>query len=442
MGVLPLQLHISSSTIAEFLIASAWQGIAVSILVAVLFKLLPTMSATHRFRIWMSAFLLTALLPLTSFVHLGEPASTVVAAMAAPNHADTFFTLSMYWSWAFILLWAVMVAYSCLRLVAGIWGIHQLLRNAVPMTDFHAPDQEDFLRKSSRKRVRILVADSLRAPVATGFLHPVIVIPRYLLQELTQEEMSQILRHEYEHLARWDDWTTLLVRTLRCLLPLSPALYYIEKQLCRERELACDDAVLTHETSPRGYAHCLARMAEMSMNQRNALLAPGLLGETSQLTARVSHILGSQGTMQEMARLPFAMSLLSMPLIASALLYCPSVVSFRPLPSSSPEVALNQPQAAQLIEAKPIAAAMVTPQRAAISYNASPRLLAKSHPSAPVSVNPLPAMASDSNNDQTLKMLVLWQQPVNAPEPTVFLLIETTSLSDRSITIQRQLFQI
>lgn len=441
MGLLPLQLHISSSTVAEFLIASAWQGIAVSILVAALLKLLPTMSAAHRFRVWMSAFLLTALFPLTSLVHRSVPSSSAAVTTTAASQPDTFFTLSMYWSWAFIFLWAALVAYSSLRLIAGVWGIRQLLHSAVPITDFHIPDQEDFLHRSVWRRVRILVAESLRAPVATGFLHPVIVIPRYLLQELTQEEMSQVLRHELEHLARWDDWTTLLLRIVRCLLPLSPALYYMEQQLCRERELACDDAVLTRETSPRGYAHCLTRMAEMSMNQRTALLAPSLLGETSQLTARVSHILTPQSAMQKMARLPFAMSLLAMPLIASALLYCPSVVSFRAFPSP-PEVALNQLQAAQLIEAKPIAAAMVSPQHPATIHTAAHRFAAKSLQPTPAAVNPLPAMNTESNNDQTLKMLVLWQQPINAPEPTFFLLIETTSKSERSITIQHQLFQI
>jgi hypothetical protein len=47
--------------------------------------------------------------------------------------------------------------------------------------------------------------------------------------------------HEMEHLRRGDDWTNLLQKLSLVVFPLNPALIWIERQLCLERELACDD---------------------------------------------------------------------------------------------------------------------------------------------------------------------------------------------------------
>lgn len=441
MELLSLQFHLSSSAMAQLLIAGVWQGVVITLITAILLKqLLPSMSAARRFRIWMAALLLTALLPLTTLVSwkaaLREAPSPLVGVSSAAHAPETFLTLSMYWSWGFLALWAGLTLFSCLRLSAGLLGIYQLLRSSVPVDLEGMPGRE--MMRGKRKNVQILAADSLSAPVATGFLCPVIILPRHLLQDFTHEEMRQVLRHEFEHLARWDDWTTLFMRAVRCLFPLSPALYYIEKQLCRERELACDDAVLHEKISPRGYALCLTRMAEMSMSRRSVSLVPSLLGESSQLTARVSHILGPQSSLQEMARFPLAVSLAAMALTASALLCCPRMVSFRALPAP-PSLAQYRPAMPEPVLTQAKATMASAPRHAAVAH----KIL---HHAAPKPVQlqslatqqPLPA----PDNVQITKMLVLWKAPASSPEQTFLLFVETTSRAGHSITIERQFFEI
>jgi len=428
MELFSLQFHLSSSTIAQLLISSVWQGIAIAATIGILLKVLPGMSAANRFRIWMAALLLASLLPFTSLFSWGNTA-VLPDISSAPHSAGTVFTLSMYWSWGLLFVWLSLVAFCFLRLAAGILGIYKLLRSATAVDATSLPHHEQFQRR--RKNIRILASDSLSAPVATGFLRPVIVLPSCLLHDLSPEEMRQILLHELEHLERRDDWTTLFIRTLRCLLPLSPALYYIEKQLCRERELACDDAVLDQEISPRGYALCLARMAEISMSRRGVSLAPSLLGETSQLTARVSHILGPQNSMQEMARFPLAVSLAAMAMTASALLCCPKIVSFRALPSPS-DLAQSSPvtMKPRLIQASAVMPA--TPHHTAAKRKAEHHIVAKQPQIRPLTVQQPPIPNST-------EMLVLWQAPA---EQTVLLFVQTTHRTAHSITIERQFFEI
>jgi beta-lactamase regulating signal transducer with metallopeptidase domain len=435
----PLQFHLSSSSAAQLLIASVWQGVAIAAITWLLLKLLPGMNAARRFRVWMAAFLLATLLPFASLVSWTFPGSTSIStsshlAEAATQGRDSLITLGIHWSWALLSLWLGLSIISLVRFGIGLFGIRQLLRSADPVDLSSLLQEYPLLGK--RNGVRILAADTLSAPVATGFLRPVIVLPRHLLNQLTQEEMRQVLLHEYEHLARRDDWTTLVIRALRCLLPFSPALFYIERQLGRERELACDDAVLHQEMSPRGYALCLTRMAEMSMHRREISLVPSLLGESSQLTARVSHILGPQSKAQEVAYLPFAASLTSMALTASALLYCPNLISFRALPVPASEAALAKPADVKPVLIKANAAIPATPHHVANTHKAAHSSAARSHEPIPVQELPTPDEA------QTMKMLVLWQAPANSTHQTVLLFVETTSRTAHSITIERQIFQI
>jgi beta-lactamase regulating signal transducer with metallopeptidase domain len=429
--------HLSTSAIAQLLIAAAWQGVAIAAIIASLFRLLPEMSAAHRFRVWMAAFLLATLLPFASLITRSQPPASPLHAITAvstvPHSSGSFLTLNTYWSWGLLALWIGLVAFSLLRFATGLFGIYQLLRSASPVDIASLPFQDRL--QAGRREVRVFTSGSLYAPVATGFLRPAIILPQQLLDALTPEEMRPVLMHELEHLARRDDWTTLCIRALRCLLPLSPALYYIERQLCRERELACDDAVLHAEISPRGYALCLTRMAEMSISRKNISLVPSLLGEASQLTARVSHILDTQAAGQQMARFPLVMSLASMACTAAALLCCPNIVSFRSLPAPSPEIALATP--AEISKPVLLKAEETVPARHLnIAHKTARRIAAKQTVPSTLRPSPLP------DELQTTKTLVLWQLPANPPEHMFLLLVETTSSSTHSITIEREYFQI
>jgi beta-lactamase regulating signal transducer with metallopeptidase domain len=68
--------------------------------------------------------------------------------------------------------------------------------------------------------------------------------------------------HELAHLRRYDDWTNLAQKLVKALFFFHPAVWWIEKQVSLEREMACDDAVLAETASPRAYAECLAHLAE------------------------------------------------------------------------------------------------------------------------------------------------------------------------------------
>jgi hypothetical protein len=103
--------------------------------------------------------------------------------------------------------------------------------------------------------------------------------------------LNQILLHELAHLRRWDDWTNLIQQIVKSILFFHPAVWWLEKRVALEREMACDDAVLAVTASPRAYAECLTHLAERSFVQRGIALAQAMLGKVRQTSARVAQIL-------------------------------------------------------------------------------------------------------------------------------------------------------
>jgi hypothetical protein len=111
------------------------------------------------------------------------------------------------------------------------------------------------------------------------------------MQELSPDELNQILLHELAHLRRYDDWTNLAQKVVKALFFFHPAVWWIEKRVSLEREMACDDAVLAETASPRAYAECLAHLAEKTLIQRSMALAQAALGRIRQTSLRVAQIL-------------------------------------------------------------------------------------------------------------------------------------------------------
>ena len=117
------------------------------------------------------------------------------------------------------------------------------------------------------------------------------VLPESLLAHLTAAELDHVLLHELAHIARRDDWTNLLARLAWAVLALHPVAACVLRQIDRQRELACDDWVVAATGAARPYAASLARLFELCVSRRRALLASGIADGGSQLGDRIALLL-------------------------------------------------------------------------------------------------------------------------------------------------------
>jgi hypothetical protein len=172
------------------------------------------------------------------------------------------------------------------QLIVSAVSLSRLASRATPL--LHDPA---LLRIENGREATLCTSAEVERPSVFGFFRPRILIPPALIEKLTASELHQVVLHEMEHLRRRDDWTNLLQKTALVLFPLNPVLLWVERRLCAERELACDDRVLCSSVAPKAYAICLTRLAEFSMLQRSLSLALGAWERQSELVRRVHRLL-------------------------------------------------------------------------------------------------------------------------------------------------------
>jgi hypothetical protein len=143
----------------------------------------------------------------------------------------------------------------------------------------------------AHRRAMICTSDLVRVPAAIGYIRPMVVFPSWALREIPTDELNAILLHELAHLRRWDDWTNLAQKLVKALFFFHPAVWFIESRLTLEREMACDDAVLAANFSPRAYAESLVGLAERSFLRHGIQLAQAAVGHVQQLKLRIIQIL-------------------------------------------------------------------------------------------------------------------------------------------------------
>ena len=180
-----------------------------------------------------------------------------------------------------------------------------------------------------RAGAELCVTGDLDRPCVIGFFRPRILIPHWLLARLSPAELEQVVLHESEHLRRMDDWANLLQKLCLVVFPLNPALWWLERRLCAEREMACDDAVVSRTHAPRAYAACLAGLAERGLERRQAALSLGAWQHRPELAKRVHRLLRRSPVLSPIAAVA-SMALVGCGLItgAFALAHSPQLVAF------------------------------------------------------------------------------------------------------------------
>jgi BlaR1 peptidase M56 len=311
-----------SATATGALVSAIWQGALLAAVVFLALRMLPGLSAAARSVIWLNVFILLALLHIFPVFAAGREAMP-----AAAEHAVR---LNPLWSLAVAGLWAAMSLARIVQLIGGAVQLRRMARRSVPVS---VTGELKPLLVHNGHPVALCASDEVARPSVLGFFRPRILVPPALLEQLSEAELKQVVLHEMEHLHRGDDWTNLLQKLAMVLFPLNPALAWVERRLCAERELACDDRVLNAGSGRKAYALCLTHLAEFALVQRGFSLVLGAWERRPELVRRVQRILTEPA--RSMGRKPAlaAMGGLTAGALACtlALAHAPQIVRFGPL---------------------------------------------------------------------------------------------------------------
>lgn len=282
-GALDLQSLAQLS--AEHILNCAFEGLIVALLAWLLLRAIGPRNSGTRFAVWFAALLGIAALPLFG----------AWAASGSGLAKRSEIILPSAWALYIFAGWSLVAALGLLRIALGFWHLRRLRQSCIPV-DVATLDlvlRNTLAEFESPRTVELAVSNNLRVPTAIGFVKPMVVIPSWTMQELSTPELNAILLHELAHIRRRDDWSNLIQKILGALLFFHPAVWWIDRKLALEREMACDDMVLarTETADPRAYAECLVSLAEKSLLRRGLALAQAAVDRLRQVSLRVTRIL-------------------------------------------------------------------------------------------------------------------------------------------------------
>ncbi|HTA24173.1 MAG TPA: M56 family metallopeptidase [Terriglobales bacterium] len=322
---------------AERMLNGVAEGVVIALLAGVLLQVmrrqnLGRRNSGTRFAVLLAALLSIAALPVLTVVRASVGASISKGAVWAV-------TVPSLWATYAVLGWAAIALVGLARVGLGLWQL-QKVRAGSEVVDLAMLDvvlQKTLGEFHSRRQVTIAISEKVMVPAAIGFFRPMIVLPSWALRELSTAELNSILIHELAHLQRRDDWTNLAQKVLRAALFFHPGVWWVERQLSLEREMACDDVVLARTENPRAYAECLVTVAERSLMRRGLALAQAAVSKKRQTTLRVAQILdGSSSTATRVWKPALGLVTAVSGIFVVALARAPELVAFR---ESAPVVA-------------------------------------------------------------------------------------------------------
>jgi beta-lactamase regulating signal transducer with metallopeptidase domain len=161
-----------------------------------------------------------------------------------------------------LYLWLCGVLFFGIRFGRQIHCARRLVRRATrvdhPRLAGLLADAKSSLRM--RPEVAVLQSSQIDIPLATGILHPVILLPASAC-EWTEDELRIVLLHELAHVRRADISARALAMIACAIHWFNPLVWMLGRLSTRDAELAADDLVLYAGVRPSTYADALLNLA-------------------------------------------------------------------------------------------------------------------------------------------------------------------------------------
>ncbi|NQV24783.1 MAG: M56 family metallopeptidase [Rhodopirellula sp.] len=141
-----------------------------------------------------------------------------------------------------------------------------------------------------RRRVRLIVTESLVGPAVIGFFRVTVLIPAVVADKLQGKSVAPILAHELLHIRRGDLWVGMLQTVAQALWWFHPLVWWVSQMTTREAERCCDEEVLGElKCDPASYARALLDVLDLKSQLKPVPVFPGVrpVDVTSQRLERI-----------------------------------------------------------------------------------------------------------------------------------------------------------
>jgi bla regulator protein BlaR1 len=171
--------------------------------------------------------------------------------------------------------------------------VSRLVRSARPIMEGR---EVDLLRKAERvarlpRSIPFLPSSNSMEPGVFGIIRPVLLWPEGISCHMDDAHLESVLAHEVCHVQRRDNLTSAIHMLVEAIFWFHPGVWWMERQLVKEREHACDEAVLQLGNEAEVYAESILNICKFYTEPPIACMS-GVTG--SELKQRIARILSGQ----------------------------------------------------------------------------------------------------------------------------------------------------
>jgi len=208
-------------------------------------------------------------LPQAPEASSAQNATTAMQSEPAPLEQKFFLSvivlsvMNIHWTRWLMVLWIAGAFFLSVRLLYSLAGPYLL---AITGERKHSGNYLELLQECKRKlgvseTVGIVVSRWLKVPLAWGIFKPMIILP-IDAEQWNDNRLRAVILHELAHIKRKDFYTAFLVHIATALYWLNPFVWLLLKELCKAREQACDDMVISAGIPQERYAQELFEIAQ------------------------------------------------------------------------------------------------------------------------------------------------------------------------------------
>ncbi|HEX9728221.1 MAG TPA: M56 family metallopeptidase [Gemmatimonadales bacterium] len=223
---------------------------------------------------------------------VAESAAPIAPLTRGERRAEPLGIPSVPWTAWIFPAWAAGLLLVMGGILAGLGRIARLQRVARPVRGGarRAIARELTAALRIRRSVRLLEIDGPAMPMTWGAWRPVVLLPS---ESAVWEDarLRAVLLHELAHVKRYDFLTQLLARVACAIYWFNPLSWVASRCLRAEREMACDDLVLSRGALASDYAGHLLDIARVLRPTRLSTVATVCMARPSQLRTRLHAIL-------------------------------------------------------------------------------------------------------------------------------------------------------
>jgi TonB family protein len=286
-----------------------WQGTGVAVVLWCVLAALDGRGPRARYAASCLALGLMVALPLGTFAHLASaeyrqraafdgPAVAIdpgmvlrvgAGEMSAPLSERIAVALDQALPWV-LLAWFAGVIFFAVRLNVGLLVARRMrsVATTAPPAELQQVFEAMRRRLGIARAARLMHSALVEVPTVIGWLRPVVLIPASCLTGLSTMQIEAVLAHELAHIRRHDYLVSVLQSVIETVLFYHPAVWWVSKQVRRERECCCDELAVAVGGDRLAYARALSLLEE-----RRSCMPEFVLGANGGvLTMRIKRLLG------------------------------------------------------------------------------------------------------------------------------------------------------